>query len=113
MLELVRTEGLARSRLPASYSRSCLAQSNRPHEPRTAALAATAVACFPWRFLVRPVMVEAWFHCLIDLAGTAYWTGHGFDPDPASERIVRFRTKRAAQQEARRLARRGIGVRYF
>jgi hypothetical protein len=44
-------------------------------------------------------VVEAWFHCLIDLAGTAYWTGKGFDPDPASGRIVRFRSKKAAQHE--------------
>jgi len=58
-------------------------------------------------------MVEAGWHCLIDLAGTAYWTGKSFAPDPASERIVRFRSKRAAQKEVRRLARRGICVRHW
>jgi hypothetical protein len=57
-------------------------------------------------------MVEAARRCLIELAGTAYRTGKGFQPDPACQRMVRLRSKRAAQEEARRLAR-GIWVRYW
>jgi len=65
---------------------------------------------FPVVFARETVMVDACRYCLIDLAGTAYWTGKGFQPDPACERIVRFRSRRAAREEARRLARRGIWV---
>jgi hypothetical protein len=57
-------------------------------------------------------MLDARFHCLTDLAGQCYWTGHAFSSDPHCPGIIQFHSQEIAEREARRLARRGLHLKH-